>query len=376
MDCAFKDMDSTKSFRILLLVVWWSLFVSPAASDKNASSDPSQILDGMMASIPDFLATDVPQAAAMDHLFESSDRKPHLLQDTLNKASSPAEKGKSSRRLKHERERKHHQSHSNNSSSATDKHTSSVPRCLQANSIRTTTAFKCINTVLSCLILSVGIIGNATLLRIICQNKSMRNGPNALIASLALGDLMYITIDIPINVYKVRLRVLYFKKRETYFWIKKFDCSSRNLLWEQWECVFGVSVGRLSVTAITVTKISQSATDKTPPACAVTLTCECVCLCCCAAPGDGLAVCQQFLGTLPVQAASLPAESVGRHHCAQPVCSECGQVTHATQCVLTVQHSWWTFEMNSPSFRWKVSQPGGTNQIEFIHMKKVNWKKY
>lgn len=213
MDCAFKDMDSTKSFRILLLVVWWSLFVSPAASDKNASSDPSQILDGMMASIPDFLATDVPQAAAMDHLFESSHRKPHLVQDTLNKASSPAEKGKSSRRLKHERERKHHQSHSNNSSSATDKHTSSVPRCLQANSIRTTTAFKCINTVLSCLILSVGIIGNATLLRIICQNKSMRNGPNALIASLALGDLMYITIDIPINVYKVRLRVLYFTSR-------------------------------------------------------------------------------------------------------------------------------------------------------------------
>uniref|UniRef100_A0AAV2KSI6 Endothelin-1 receptor n=1 Tax=Knipowitschia caucasica TaxID=637954 RepID=A0AAV2KSI6_KNICA len=31
----------------------------------------------------------------------------------------------------------------------------------------------------------------------------MRNGPNALIASLALGDLIYITIDIPINVYKL-----------------------------------------------------------------------------------------------------------------------------------------------------------------------------
>ncbi|KAG7232569.1 hypothetical protein INR49_008382 [Caranx melampygus] len=30
----------------------------------------------------------------------------------------------------------------------------------------------------------------------------MRNGPNALIASLALGDLIYIAIDIPINVYK------------------------------------------------------------------------------------------------------------------------------------------------------------------------------
>ncbi|XP_037116267.1 endothelin-1 receptor-like isoform X3 [Syngnathus acus] len=31
----------------------------------------------------------------------------------------------------------------------------------------------------------------------------MRNGPNALIASLALGDLIYIAVDIPINVYKL-----------------------------------------------------------------------------------------------------------------------------------------------------------------------------
>lgn len=233
MDCAFQDMDSTKSFRILLLIAWCSSFVSPAASDKNASSDPSQILDGMMASSPVFFVTDVPQAAEMDHLFESSDRKSHPVQDTVKKASSPAEKGKSSCRLKHEHERKLHQSHSDNSSSATDTQTSSVPRCLQANSINTSTAFKCINTVLSCLILCVGIIGNATLLRIICQNKNMRNGPNALIASLALGDLIYITIDIPINVYKVRLCVLHFKNMEPCFWIKKFDCSSRNLLWEQ-----------------------------------------------------------------------------------------------------------------------------------------------
>ncbi|KAK6291625.1 hypothetical protein J4Q44_G00374090 [Coregonus suidteri] len=49
----------------------------------------------------------------------------------------------------------------------------------------------------------VGMVGNATLLRIIYLNKTMRNGPNALIASLALGDLIYITIDIPINVYKL-----------------------------------------------------------------------------------------------------------------------------------------------------------------------------
>ena len=47
------------------------------------------------------------------------------------------------------------------------------------------------------------MVGNATLLRIIYQNKCMRNGPNALIASLALGDLIYVVIDLPINVFKV-----------------------------------------------------------------------------------------------------------------------------------------------------------------------------
>uniref|UniRef100_A0A667X5M1 Endothelin receptor type Ab n=1 Tax=Myripristis murdjan TaxID=586833 RepID=A0A667X5M1_9TELE len=72
------------------------------------------------------------------------------------------------------------------------------PTCLHNTSIKT--AFKYINTVLSCVIFAVGIVGNATLLRIIYQNKSMRNGPNALIASLALGDLIYIAIDIPINI--------------------------------------------------------------------------------------------------------------------------------------------------------------------------------
>uniref|UniRef100_A0A0G2K2L7 Endothelin-1 receptor n=1 Tax=Rattus norvegicus TaxID=10116 RepID=A0A0G2K2L7_RAT len=65
-----------------------------------------------------------------------------------------------------------------------------------------TTAFKYINTVISCTIFIVGMVGNATLLRIIYQNKCMRNGPNALIASLALGDLIYVVIDLPINVFK------------------------------------------------------------------------------------------------------------------------------------------------------------------------------
>ncbi|KAJ8782427.1 hypothetical protein J1605_010135 [Eschrichtius robustus] len=67
-----------------------------------------------------------------------------------------------------------------------------------------TSAFKYINTVISCTIFIVGMVGNATLLRIIYQNKCMRNGPNALIASLALGDLIYVVIDLPINVFKLQ----------------------------------------------------------------------------------------------------------------------------------------------------------------------------
>lgn len=77
------------------------------------------------------------------------------------------------------------------------------PMCTGPTEIRDT--FKYINTVVSCLVFVVGIIGNSTLLRIIYKNKCMRNGPNILIASLALGDLLHIIIGIPINVYKVSL---------------------------------------------------------------------------------------------------------------------------------------------------------------------------
>lgn len=75
------------------------------------------------------------------------------------------------------------------------------PPCVRSTSINV--YFKYINTVISITVFVVGLIGNATLLRIIYQNKCMRNGPNALIASLALGDLIYLTIEKPINVYKL-----------------------------------------------------------------------------------------------------------------------------------------------------------------------------
>nr|XP_020479713.1 endothelin B receptor-like [Monopterus albus]XP_020479714.1 endothelin B receptor-like [Monopterus albus] len=75
------------------------------------------------------------------------------------------------------------------------------PMCTGTTEIRDT--FKYIHTVVSCLVFAVGIIGNSALLRIIYKNKGMRNGPNILIASLALGDLLHIIIGIPINVYKL-----------------------------------------------------------------------------------------------------------------------------------------------------------------------------
>lgn len=78
---------------------------------------------------------------------------------------------------------------------------SNPPACLRRTSMNG--VFKNLNTVLFCVIYVVGIVGNATLLRIICFHKNMRNGPNALIASLALGDFIYIAIDNPIQIYKV-----------------------------------------------------------------------------------------------------------------------------------------------------------------------------
>uniref|UniRef100_A0A6J0V4P5 Endothelin receptor type B n=1 Tax=Pogona vitticeps TaxID=103695 RepID=A0A6J0V4P5_9SAUR len=75
------------------------------------------------------------------------------------------------------------------------------PKCSARTAIAQT--FKYINTAVGCLVFVLGIIGNSTLLRIIYKNKCMRNGPNILIASLALGDLLLIIIDIPIHLYKL-----------------------------------------------------------------------------------------------------------------------------------------------------------------------------
>ncbi|TMS23087.1 Endothelin-1 receptor [Larimichthys crocea] len=75
------------------------------------------------------------------------------------------------------------------------------PMCTSPTTIRN--YFKYINTIISITVFVIGLIGNATLLRIIYQHKCMRNGPNALIASLALGDLIYIIVVIPMAIYKL-----------------------------------------------------------------------------------------------------------------------------------------------------------------------------
>ncbi|XP_039996324.1 endothelin receptor type B-like isoform X2 [Xiphias gladius] len=187
----------------LLLAGWCVVFATPVGCHSNFSSEPS-LSDLMMSHLPDFHSTDPPLGPVVDHLIQTLEQESHLLQETVNKPPSLLESGsgklKHARKLKHKHERNPHLS-SSNSSLAVRKRLVLPPSCLHETSIKT--AFKYINTVLSCVIFAVGIIGNATLLRIIYQNKSMRNGPNALIASLALGDLIYIAIDIPIIVYKL-----------------------------------------------------------------------------------------------------------------------------------------------------------------------------
>lgn len=177
-----RGLGSNRSWMQMfpLLFLCCFLFVSPVGCHSNATSQPPP--------------TDLKLS---DPSVDPPPPDPHLSQETVHKprvsVEPEPEKLRTVSKPKHKHERK--------PSNSSQRIMIAPPPCLNIMSIQT--AFKYINTVLSCLIFTVGMIGNATLLRIICQNKSMRNGPNALIASLALGDLIYIVIDLPINVYKV-----------------------------------------------------------------------------------------------------------------------------------------------------------------------------
>uniref|UniRef100_A0A3B4FJE2 Endothelin B receptor-like n=1 Tax=Pundamilia nyererei TaxID=303518 RepID=A0A3B4FJE2_9CICH len=158
---------------ILLLIVWCLSFIDPAVCQHNPTSEPS-FSNLVMSDLPGFRSTDQPLDPGLHHLQNNEKKSGHGKQHF--------------QKLKQHKE----QQPSTN--------TSTVVRC--SVNVKMKATFRYINVVLSCLIFIVGIIGNATLLRIISQNKSMRNGPNALIASLALGDLIYIAIVMPIHVYK------------------------------------------------------------------------------------------------------------------------------------------------------------------------------
>lgn len=187
---ATRSVPSIHGMFPVLLAVCCLVLVDPVGCRRNVSSHPTQLSDVMMR--PDLHHTAAP-------LIQNSDGSEHPVQETVNEPSAERTGSKHANRPKQ-----------SNSSALVLMRLAAPPSCKRATSIKT--AFKYINTVLSCVIFTVGIIGNATLLRIIYQNKSMRNGPNAVIASLALGDLIYIAIDIPINVYKVlSVTVMVFK---------------------------------------------------------------------------------------------------------------------------------------------------------------------
>ncbi|XP_008287000.1 endothelin-1 receptor-like [Stegastes partitus] len=178
-----------------VLLVLSLMCAGPVGCHRNFTTELS-LSDLMMSDLPDLLSTDLPPEPEMDRRSQSPKAETDLLQETLKEAML----NKHSNKPKHKPDLKV-PSLSSNWTRPVLVRPVAPPSCLQATSIKT--FFKYINTVLSCLIFAVGIVGNATLLRIICQNRTMRNGPNALIASLALGDLIYIAIDIPINVYKI-----------------------------------------------------------------------------------------------------------------------------------------------------------------------------
>ena len=54
-------------------------------------------------------------------------------------------------------------------------------------------------TTIYSLIIIVGLIGNITLIRTFCTVKSMRNIPNLLMSSLALGDLILLVTCAPVD---------------------------------------------------------------------------------------------------------------------------------------------------------------------------------
>ncbi|XP_061734884.1 endothelin receptor type B-like [Nerophis ophidion] len=80
-------------------------------------------------------------------------------------------------------------------------HNSSLPMC--PRSTRLGEAFKYVTAAVFLVVFVLGTAGNWMLLRVIHKKTRPRSGASILIASLALGDLVHVVIDIPVSAYRL-----------------------------------------------------------------------------------------------------------------------------------------------------------------------------
>lgn len=63
-------------------------------------------------------------------------------------------------------------------------------------------AVRCVVTSVYILIITVGLLGNITLVKIFITNSAMRSVPNIFISSLAVGDLLLLVTCVPVDAFR------------------------------------------------------------------------------------------------------------------------------------------------------------------------------
>lgn len=61
---------------------------------------------------------------------------------------------------------------------------------------------RCVMTSVYILIITVGLLGNVTLVKIFITNSAMRSVPNIFISSLAAGDLLLLVTCVPVDAFR------------------------------------------------------------------------------------------------------------------------------------------------------------------------------
>lgn len=61
---------------------------------------------------------------------------------------------------------------------------------------------RCVMTSVYILIITVGLLGNITLVKIFITNSAMRSVPNIFISSLAVGDLLLLVTCVPVDAFR------------------------------------------------------------------------------------------------------------------------------------------------------------------------------